>query len=253
MARLARVKRLGLKVAHLAPEVARRPRLLPLMLGGVHPEHYLRLDANWVRDAGIKTVLDIGANTGQFTGAVRAVLPEATIYAFEPLPECCRELKSRFADAPTVCVFGVALGEEDGEVTFHRNVYSQSSSVLELADLHRQMSPWASKTEPVPVPMRRLDSLLPDLDLIPPVIIKIDVQGYEDRVLRGGAQVIREARYVLVETAFEPLYEAQATFAAVYDMMIGYGFRFAGNLNQIENPADGRPLFADALFVCESR
>jgi hypothetical protein len=97
--------------------------------------------------------------------------------------------------------------------------------------------------------MRRLDSLMPELDLKPAMLVKIDVQGYEDRVLRGGERVVRVADYVLVETAFEPLYEAQATFATVYEVLIGFGFRYAGNLNQTTNPADGTVLFADALFV----
>lgn len=248
-ARFSRVKVLGQKVAHLAPQIIARPRLLPLMRKGVHPEHYARLDVDWLKEANVKTVLDIGANTGQFTGAIHAVLPDAVIYAFEPLADCHQLLEQRFADEGNVQAIHTALGDEDGETIFHRNAFSQSSSILSLTHLHRQAFPWAAESETTRVPIRRLDSFLTELELQPSILVKLDVQGYEDRVLRGGEQVIRVADYMFVETSFEPLYEGQAIFATVYELMVGYGFRYAGNLDQVTSPNDGRALYADALFI----
>ncbi len=142
-----------------------------------------------------------------------------------------------------------ALGNEDGEIAFYRNAFSQSSSVLDLTDLHKEAFPWAKQGREIRVPIHRLDTLKSELDLMPSIFIKIDVQGYEDQVLRGGEQVIRQADFVLIETAFDQLYEGEATFGAVYDVMLDYGFRYAGSLDQIVNPANGRPLYADALFL----
>lgn len=246
---LHRAKRLGKKLAHVAPLVASNPRLLPLMREGVHPEHYARLNVKWLRDVNIKTMLDIGANTGQFTGAIHALFPDAAVYAFEPQADCYQALERRFADMPKVHPVNTALGDEDGEITFHRNAFSQSSSVLELTDLHREAFPWADEREDIKVPLGRLDRIAADIELNPTVLVKIDVQGYEDRVLRGGEKTIRAADVVLIETSFEPLYEGEATFGTVYDLMVGYGFRYAGNLDQIVNPANDRPLYADALFI----
>lgn len=246
---LARIQRLARKAAHIGPMVAGNPRLIPLMKRGVHPEHYARLDVKWLRDANIKTILDIGANSGQFTGAAQALFPQATIYAFEPLAECYRSLATRFADSPAVHSFCTAVGDEDGEISFRSNSFSQSSSALELTELHRQAFPWAAESSEVVVPIRRLDSILPELKLDPRVLMKIDVQGYEDRVLRGAELFMKHVDYAVVETSFEQLYENEATFATVYDLMSAYGFRFAGSLDQVVNPANDRPLYADALFV----
>lgn len=249
---LPNVRRAGRKVINIAPLVVSRPKLLWLIRQGVHPEHYSRLNMAWLREMGIKTVLDIGANTGQFTGAAHALFRDATIHAFEPQEECYEALTRRFADVSNVHLIHTAIGDEDGEVTLHQNAFSQSSSVLEMTDLHRESFPWAAESGTAQVPIRRLDSIAADLVLERPMLVKIDVQGYEDRVLRGGEQTIRTADVILIETSFEPLYEGEANFATVYAVMRDYGFRYAGNLDQVRSPSNDRPLYADALFIRES-
>ena len=244
-------KRLIRKAVHVAPLVMANPRLLSLMRQGVHPEIYERLDGAWLLDAKVRTVLDIGANTGQFSRTINALLPEATVYAFEPQADCFTALEASFAGDSRLRAVRTAIGDEDGEITFYRNAFSQSSSALQLTDLHKEAFPWARESEAITVPVHRLDTLGSDLDLITPMLVKIDVQGFEDRVLRGGERVIRQADFVLIETAFDRLYEGEATFPVVYELMSGFGFRYMGNLDQVDNPATGRPLYADALFLRE--
>jgi FkbM family methyltransferase len=242
-------KRIVRKVTDIGPLLVANPKLVPLMRQGIHPEIYERLNGAWLRQGNIRTVLDIGANTGQFSRTIHALLPNATIYAFEPQADCFEAIRQGFAGSPNLHAIQTAVGDEDGEITFHRNEFSQSSSVLELTDLHKEAFPWAKESREIQVPIHRLDTLQADIELTPSLLIKIDVQGYEDRVLRGGEQVIRQADFVLIETAFEQLYEGEATFGAVYEIMLEYGFRYAGNLDQIINPATDRPLYADALFI----
>jgi FkbM family methyltransferase len=215
----------------------------------VHPEIYERLNGSWLREGNVRTVLDIGANTGQFSRTIHALVPDATIYAFEPQEDCFMAIRRRFAGRPNLHAIQTAVGDEDGTVIFHRNQFSQSSSVLNLTDAHRDAFPWAQETMDIEVPIYRLDTLQESLDLKPSLLIKIDVQGYEDRVLHGGEQVIRQADLVLIETGFEQLYEGEADFDTVYEIMSSYGFRYAGNLDQVRSPSTGRPLYADALFV----
>jgi hypothetical protein len=97
--------------------------------------------------------------------------------------------------------------------------------------------------------MARLDTVMEDVDLAPDVLIKIDVEGIEDRVLRGGERTMRRASVAIIETSFEALHEGQALFRDVYDLMLQYGFRYAGNLDQLLSPADRRVLQADAVFL----
>lgn len=244
-----RARRLASKAAKLTPVLVSNPRLIPLLRQGIHPEHYARLSAKWLQGLNPGTVIDVGANIGQFTGAAHALFPKADIYAFEPQHDCYETMVKRFANNPRIFPILSAVGDEDGETTFHQNAFSQSSSVLEMTDLHRESFSWATERATVQVPIQRLDNIAAELTLESPMLIKIDVQGFEDRVLRGGERTIRAADVVLVETSFEPLYEGEANFATVYELMTGYGFRYAGNIDQIANPANDRPLYADALFL----
>lgn len=247
--RTQRVRYLIKKGLYLLPVFVERPRLLMLPSQGVHLGEFLNLDTPWLRQAQIHTVLDVGANTGQFASAARAVLPHARIYSFEPLTDCYRQLKDRMSGADGFEAFNVSLGSEDGSTTFYRNAFTKSSSVLPITDLHRSAFAWTAQTTPVTVEMRCLDSFWDELVLQPHVLLKIDVQGFEDRVLLGGERVVRAAKYVMIETSFEPLHEGGASFERVYDIMVDYGFRYAGCMDQLESPIDGRILEADALFV----
>jgi FkbM family methyltransferase len=227
-------------------------RLLYSILNGVHVADFLNVNQRWIKHAGIRTVIDIGAHTGEFWSAVRAVLPGVCVYAFEPLPECFQELVARFDKCPHSRAFQVALGERRGRVTFWRSSFSKSSSVLRMAALHQKAFPWSANCSPVEVRLETLDDYLSEMELTPKVLLKIDAQGYEDRVLQGGALVLKQVEYVLVEVSFRPLYEGQATFHRVYELLLKSGFAYAGSLDQLLSPVDDAALQADALFVRQS-
>lgn len=225
------------------------PLLVKLAMQGVHVGEFRKFSQRWIRESGIKTVLDIGANTGQFSSAVRAVLPEATIYAFEPLPDCYEELKRRLANHGRFHGFCVAVGDTEGTAEFWRCRFSKSSSILPMADLHRRAFPWTASTLRTTVPVATLDSYAGKLDLKHTVLLKIDVQGYEERVIRGAAHVLDQVDLILVEVSFQPLYEGQGRFEDVYSLLSRSGFSYCGNMDQLFSPLDGRVLQADAFFV----
>ncbi|HLF78768.1 MAG TPA: FkbM family methyltransferase [Dehalococcoidia bacterium] len=232
----------------ILPALAAKPTHIPWLFQGVSPGRLVALDVEWLLRANIRTVLDIGANTGQFASTVHHLLPEATIHSFEPLADCYVSMKERLANIGNFRAYKLAVGNEDSVVDFQRNEFSQSSSVLPMADLHKDAFTWSSKASTVQVEMKRLDTALQDIYLEPNVLVKIDVQGYEDRVLLGGEFTIKASHVVLVETSLEPLYEGQASFDQVYQIMTSYGFKYGGSMDQLLSPIDGRVLQADALF-----
>jgi FkbM family methyltransferase len=232
----------------ILPALAAKPAHIPWLFQGVSPGRLAALDVEWLTNAGIRTVLDIGANTGQFAATIHRLLPEATIHSFEPLADCYAAMVDRFAGVEDFHSYRLALGDEDRQVGFHRNEFSQSSSVLPMARLHKDAFTWSAKDSTVQVDMRRLDTVLAGAELAANVLVKIDVQGFEDRVLLGGETTIRRAQIVMVETSLEPLYDGQASFDGVYRIMTSFGFRYGGNVDQLSSPIDGRILQADALF-----
>jgi hypothetical protein len=97
--------------------------------------------------------------------------------------------------------------------------------------------------------VRRLDEALDGITLEPEVLVKIDVQGYEDKVIAGGEQTLSRARAIVIEVSFQKLYEGQPLFDDIYRLLTARGFTFMGHLYQLLNPSDGSVLQADALFL----
>ncbi len=208
-----------------------------------------RYKYRWLGPHDIRTVLDIGANTGQFASRMRTVLPEARIYSFEPLADCYAKLQERFAGDDRFTGYNCALGEAEGSAVIHRSAHSPSSSLLPMAELHRTQYPHTAETRDETITVRTLDGLAGELSLEPNVLIKVDVQGFEDRVIRGGQATFAQARVLLMEISFQELYEGQSLFDGVYDLLGPMGFAFHGFHRQAQRPLDGAVLFADAIFL----
>src|SRR6516164_7114454 len=138
---------------------------------------------NWVRNLNIQTVIDVGANTGQFAAQIHAILPEAAIYSFEPLRECYDFLVHNMSHVQKFRAFNFALGSEDSQIEMHRSDFTPSSSILRMSDLCRQAFPFTNKDVIEKVAVRQLDHVARDLDLVENILIKLDVQGFEDRVI----------------------------------------------------------------------
>jgi FkbM family methyltransferase len=250
---LSRVQDLSGKAWRYLLAALERPGQLPrcslIPFKGVHFGEFLKLNHAWLKEAGIKTVIDVGAHSGEFSSAMHAVLPEAHIYAFEPLEDCHRKLRQRLGGNGTLDSFQIAVGERTGEIDFWRSSFPKSSSALAMSTLHQTAFPWSAKNERLTVPLDTLDHCIGERDLPAKVFLKIDTQGYDDRVLKGGRQLLKKIDYVLVEVSFSPLYDGQANFHDIYDFLRAAGFYYAGNMEQLLSPQDGSILQADALFV----
>lgn len=205
---------------------------------------------NWLRNAGIRTVLDIGANTGQFAAHIHSIIPAAQVYSFEPLAECYRQLSENLS-GPWFKALSIAMGAENERVTMNRNVFSPSSSLLALGAAHKESFPFAADTQAESIEVRRLDDVAGDLELRDNLLIKIDVQGFEDRVIEGGELTIRRAKILIVELSFETLYEHQPLFDDIYTTLRRLGFVYRGAMEQLLSPSDGRVLQADGIFTNE--
>ena len=132
---------------------------------------------------------------------------------------------------------------------FYRSDFSPSSSALEMGELHRQAFPQSAHSTCITVPVARLDDYLEKMRLTPPVFLKIDVQGFEDAVLRGAGQVLKQVDFLEIEVSYQPLYSGQVLFDGIHHMLADAGFRFAGNLDSMLSPLDGSILQSDALFI----
>lgn len=213
---------------------------------------------NWLglREYPIRTILDIGANRGLWALQAHRGFPEATIHAFEPLPDVFDELKS-VADGSggKIVAHNYGLGEKSGQSTFEVSVnFRATSSILTMTDITHELFPGSYEKKPITIDVNTLDEIIPTLipAFEPDLLIKMDVQGFEDRIIRGGMETFGSARAVLLEVLIDELYEGQAEFSAIFKLLDGLNFVFVGTYDQYCDPKTGRVVFLDAVFVKKS-
>lgn len=205
----------------------------------------------WLKEIGIRTVIDVGANTGQFVEEIRETLPECFVYSFEPLKDCFDALvKARSGDTKFKA-FNCALGESDGETVIHRSSYAPSSSLRVMANAHKQLYPHTVGSTDVKIKVRKLDGMkeIDPLTMDKEILVKLDVQGYEDKVISGGKEFLKQVRAMIVEVSFIHLYENQPLFADIYGTLTSQGFKYAGAIHQKRDKKNGRVVAEDAIFV----
>jgi FkbM family methyltransferase len=206
------------------------------------------VDALRRQDIRPRTVIDVGANVGQFTVAAVKLLAPSKLYAFEPLPEVWEKLKRYTAALPQVEAHPLALGEAAGERQFHLNAHSHSSSLLPLGRGHREAFPSAREVGSILIKVSTLDQFFNSLELSPPVLLKLDVQGYEAKVIEGASATLARVRWVVAETSMRPLYDGEPLFLELVEIMARAGFKFLRPVGWLADPRNGEILQLDALF-----
>ena len=128
--------------------------------------------------------------------------------------------------------------------------HSASSSLLTSTAPCHQLYPQTSTESLTTVRLTKLDhALARHMQNMPhDILLKLDVQGFEDRVLRGAKEVLAVCTACVLEVSLDPLYEGQADFFELARLMRDSDFKYAGNLEQVYG-GDGRVVYLDAVFL----
>ena len=200
---------------------------------------------DWLRALDVKTVVDGGANQGQWLAYARQIWPEAKYVCFEPQGECA----SMIPKDVNVTVVESALGDRIGLVKFNRSSFNQSSSILKMGVLHKEAFPFSAGESSVEVPVTTLDQWCEENGVWGDVV-KLDLQGYELQALMHMPRSLMKAKVLCVETSYVELYEAQPLFGDIHDYLGQLGYRYAGCIEPpLGSPLDGRPLEEDSWWV----
>ena len=193
----------------------------------------------------IRTVLDVGANKGLSARESRRLFPKAHFYCIEPIPGLCEPFE-RWSQAQggAVTVMNLALSREPGESTLYVDKRHHIWSTLMKPSPEK-----ASQYDAITVPVDTMDHLAEEMDLVDDVFIKIDTEGWDLEVIRGGAETLRRATAVMVESVFypNPLGDSAPTFEDILTALRDLGYVYRGNVRV--GCHHGTPMLADVLFV----
>jgi len=191
-----------------------------------------------------KTLIDVGANKGQFSLIARYLFPDIEIHAFEPL-EKERSLFSSVVHGNTK-LYPVALAAETSTREFFVASRRDSSSLLRIGTAQK-MAYGVEHDSTQTVSVVRFSDILNGTDLSRPVLMKIDVQGGELSVLLGAAELLRHVDFIYCEASFVPLYDEQPLASQIVAYLLEKRFCLGGVFNQSVTREFG-PTQADFLF-----
>lgn len=203
---------------------------------------------------GVPAILfDVGANEGQSVTEFMRAFPETQMHSFEPFPEAFHLLEKTAAPFPGVRVNRMAMGEKPGQADLFLNAKSVTHSLLPAT---RDSGGFWEEAEvlqtqrKVPVPVTTLDHYCQEQKISRIDLLKIDTQGFDLRVLRGGQGLLaaKQIRSIFLELNLVPFYDGQSRPGETLDFPTDLGYRLVGFYNN-HHHQNRFIKWCDALFI----
>ena len=214
-------------------------------------------DRRWPRLLGleqraIRTIFDVGAFDGDTAKLFRRLFPAALIHCIEPSPaEFSRLLRWASRQGGRVTCERCGLGSTPGTAPLF--IYPESPW---LSSMRAGTAHWSAlrndrglpEPQLVSIPVRRLDDIAAETRLTDGILVKIDVEGAEADVIRGGSSLLHRAEACIVEVTLDHRFGDTNDLLTIVTLLDEAGLSYAGNLIQSPLP-DGNVRYVDALFM----
>lgn len=222
-----------------------KPSLLIPLLKGVYLPQYVQF--TWLRKFKINTFIDIGANNGDVSKVIHHLFPKTIIYAFEPLKHKKNLIKSKIK-SKKIFIATLAISDHTGKQIFHEYDYLPASSFLKPNPERKTFTKNVSKSYPVYT--TTLDKYFFKKILKKPIAIKMDTQGTEELIIKGGKKILKQVSLIVVEASFIQTYKNQCLFDKIYKDLTMLGFVYKGGmLDSHFYPMFGPMVQENAVFV----
>jgi FkbM family methyltransferase len=200
------------------------------------------------RMPGLRTIVDVGANRGQFALTARLCHPDAKVISFEPLAAPAATFRAVFDGDARTSLVNAAIGPAPGDAEIHVSGRDDSSSLLPITAAQDTLFPGTAQVATDTVRVTRLAEHVAASEIERPALLKIDVQGFELQVLAGSEDVLDGFDWIYVECSFVELYAGQAFADDVIAWLRERGFALRGVYHMAYDAA-GNAVQADFLFA----
>ena len=200
-----------------------------------------------ILSAELRTIVDIGANKGQFSLACRRWSPNAMIISFEPLSQPYNIYNKLFLGDKNIESHPYAIGPNHERRVINISAHIDSSSLLPIGENQISHYPGTEKIGEAEIEMLPLDHVLSRSRIIAPALLKLDVQGFEFDALVGCEALLGCFDLIYCECSFIELYVNQKLVFEITNWLQERNFILAGVYN-CSYDQKGRALQADFLF-----
>ena len=166
-------------------------------------------------------ILDIGANKGQFYNWAKSEWPKSNVYMIEANEVHDEVLKNLVGDGDDYLI--AALGDEDREVTFYTRKdkpWTEGASYYKEINYNNE----PHLTMKITMRLKRLDDIFDNDTTFE--LIKLDTQGSELDIIKGGKELCKRANVILLEAAKVPSNEDAPLIDDIMDFMDDFGFEY---------------------------
>lgn len=204
-------------------------------------------------------IFDIGGNKGQSVEKYLKIFNNPIIHSFEPIKKEFDHMFEKFNNFNNIFLNNFALGDKSEQKEFNITAMTGSSSFNKLnqgTDWLKLRSKEYDTTEKnyiitkEKVIIKKLDDYCMENKINQIDLVKIDTQGYEDKVLEGGINTIKgnKIKAIVTEIMFDDVYDKYFSFSDIEKYIVPHNFRLVG-LNLVNNNLfTGVTFFADAYY-----
>ena len=197
----------------------------------------------------INVILDVGANTGQYAGALRRDGYQGRIISFEPLSSAFGLLEKRSREDHQWTAVHTGLGDtvEEREINISKNSYS--SSLLGMLPNLAATAPEAQYIDKERIRIDLLDNYYSQhCNAHDNVFLKIDTQGFTNHVLRGAKESLEHIAGLQIELSLVSLYDGEPLIGEVISGLERLGFRLILLCPEFTDSVTGQQLQVDGIF-----
>ena len=177
---------------------------------------------DFIESRAIDTVIDVGANIGQFGESLRSGGYRGKIVSFEPTNSVFQILSKKAEADGNWEVHQCGLGAASGTATLHASKLSVFNSILELSEVAKLHDNRMDVDHTEDVPIFTLDQVAEHTS--GNIFLKVDTQGYERQVMEGGRKTISRTLGILMELPVIHTYQGEWQFHEGLKYMFELGF-----------------------------
>jgi hypothetical protein len=185
-------------------------------------------------------VLDIGANTGQFHTLFLSYYPSSWVFSIEASKECEPYLKKI-----TNNYYIGLLAKDNKDYNFH---YIPNDPLCTGMSIYKEVTPYWQQSTTIKKKGIKLDDLFKENFIFD--LIKIDVQGAEIDVMKGGSELCKKAKGILLEVSLTQYNTNAPLYNNVIEYMESINYNLVEVLSEVKNEKTHQQ---DILFINKNK